>query len=126
MIEHKIVIPGATANAIYSLLLDSKKHSQLIGDKATIDPVVGGLFSAFSGYADGKTTKLIPNKLIEQIWRASDWEDDHYSTIRFELSDVEGGAQILFTQSNLPEGTEAEFEDGWQDNYWEPLLKYFS
>jgi activator of HSP90 ATPase len=126
MLEQTIVIPNATAADIYDVLLNSLKHSEVTGDTAEIDARVDGQFSSFSGYAVGKITKLESNKLIEQTWRASDWPQNHFSTIAFELSDVEGGAQIHFTQTHLPKGTMKEFEQGWIDNYWEPLKSYFA
>lgn len=126
MLEQTVVIPNATAKEIYSVLLDTQKHSLLTNDTARIDARVDGAFSAFSGYAEGTFTKLVPNTLIEQSWRASEWPNNHFSTITFELSDVEGGAQIHFTQIHLPKGTVKEFEQGWVDNYWEPLKAYFA
>lgn len=105
--------------------MDSKKHSELTSDKAQISTHEGGEFSVFDGYATGKIIKLIPGKLIEQTWRACYWPQGSYSNIRFEFSDTPNGAQIVFTQDNLPEGTQAEFESGWQDNYWKPLLDLF-
>lgn len=125
MIDQTVTIPHSSAKEIYEILINSKKHSNLTGDKAEIDPKVGGHFSAFSGYATGRITKLIPHTLIEQTWRAHDWPKDIYSKIRFELTDVKDGSQIHFTQNGLPEGTKAEFESGWQDNYWTPLIKFF-
>jgi activator of HSP90 ATPase len=104
MIDQTITIPNATANIIYEALLNSETHSEIVGDKVHVDPVEGGYFSSFSGYADGQTTKLVPGKLIEQTWRASDWDDDHYSKIRFDLKDVKGGCEIHFTQTGIPEG----------------------
>ncbi len=126
MLTQTIFILHASAKEIYSVLLDSKLHTKLTGDKAVVDPREGGEFRTFGGYASGRTTRLVPNKLIEQTWRASDWSEGHYSKIKFEFKDVEGGCEIHFTQKNLPEGTEGEFESGWEDFYWSPLKKYFS
>lgn len=126
MISQTVIIPRSSAKEIYSLLLNSKLHSKLIGEPASIKAGVGSEFSTYSGYATGRITKLIPGKVIEQTWRASDWPERHYSNIKFVFKDVKGGTQITFTQTNLPPGTEAEFETGWQDFYWNPLIKYFS
>ena len=126
MIKQTIIIPSSTSKEIYEVLLDSHKHAKLTGDKAKIDPKVGGTFSIFGDYATGENIILISNKLIKQTWRASDWPQGHYSTIKFELSDKDGSTEIKFTQSNLPKDTEAEFESGWEDFYWTPLKKYFS
>jgi activator of HSP90 ATPase len=126
MISQTIIIPRSSAKEIYSLLLDTKLHTKLIGESAIIKPGVGSDFSLYSGYATGKITKLIPGKVIEQSWRANDWPKDHYSSVKFVFRDVRGGTQINFNQTNLPPGTEAEFENGWADFYWNPLIKYFS
>lgn len=126
MIDQTLVIAGATAQELYEALLDSQKHTEIIGDEAVIDPVVGDTFTAFSGYADGKLTELVLNKRIAQTWRASDWPKGHYSNVVFDLQDTPNGAQIHFVQTNLPEGTVQEFEAGWEDNYWTKLQQYFT
>ena len=126
MIEKTFLVPGATAKDIYNVWLNSKEHSRLIGDTAEIQPKVGGSFSAFSGYATGKFIALVEDFSIEQTWRASDWPYGHESNVKLELMDVSDGVQIHFTQINLPEGTEEEFTQGWQGNYWDRLELYFS
>jgi activator of HSP90 ATPase len=126
MLEQTILIPNATAKQLYVVLLDSSLHSKLINDEAIIDARVGGGFITFSGYSNGMFTKLEDGKLIAHTWRTKDWPKDHYSTVVFELSDTADGAQIHFTQTNLPEYTEDEFMQGWQDNYWKPLEEYFT
>jgi activator of HSP90 ATPase len=126
MLEQHIVIPHTTAKAIYDVLLSSELHSALIDDEAVIEPKIGGKTSAFSGYATGEITKLVPGKEIAQTWRASDWTEGHYSHITFKFSDGADGAHITFIQTDLPHGTEAEFEDGWDDFYWQPLREYFA
>ncbi len=64
MITQTITIPHTSVHDIYTLLLDGKTHTQLTGDKATIDPRVGGAVSTFGGYATGTISKLIPDTLI--------------------------------------------------------------
>lgn len=125
MIKQTIVLKNATAQEVYDLLLDSNGHAELIGDSAEITAKEGDEFSTFGGYSTGKNLTLVPGKSIEQTWRASDWPEGHYSTIRFEFSNTDEGVRIDFTQKDLPEGTQEEFESGWDDFYWQPLKKYF-
>ncbi len=126
MIEQTILIPNATAKQIYDVLVDSGLHSTLINDEAIIDSKVGGGFITFGGYSSGVFTKLEAGKVIAHTWRTKEWPKDHYSNVVFQLSDTPDGAQIHFLQTNLPEYTEDEFMQGWQDNYWQPLQKYFA
>ncbi len=125
MIKTTEFIQNATAEKVYDVLLSSEKHSKLTGDKANVTNRVGDSFSTFSGYAEGKNIELVPNEKIVQSWRASDWPENHFSEIIFELKDINDGVEINFYQTNLPEGSEEEFIAGWKDNYWEPLKKYF-
>lgn len=126
MLDQSIFIPHATSQQLYHLLLDSHQHSQLTGNKAEIVPKEGGTFTAYGGYASGRLTHLIPSKLIEQTWRASDWPANHFSKVRFEFKVAPGGTTIHFTQKDLPPGTESEFAGGWQDYYWQPLIEHFA
>jgi activator of HSP90 ATPase len=126
MINQEIIIQNATVKDIYEVLMNAEKHSLLINDIADIEDLEGTKFSTFGGYAEGENIELKPGKLIKQTWRASDWPENHYSIITFELSNVDGGAKIRFSQDKLPEGTQKEFEAGWADFYWEPLKKYFT
>ena len=125
MLKQTITLKNATAKAVYEMLLSADQHSELIGDDADITDKFDAEFSTFGGYATGKNLTLVPNKVIEQTWRASDWPKGHYSTIRFEFTDTDDGLRIDFTQKDLPKGTQEEFESGWDDFYWEPLRRRF-
>jgi activator of HSP90 ATPase len=66
---HQSVSLKATAHDIYEALMDSNKHSEFTHSPAVIHMEVGGEFSAFDGWASGKTVELIPDKKIVQKWR---------------------------------------------------------
>jgi activator of HSP90 ATPase len=65
---HQSVSLKATAHDIYEALMDSNKHSEFTHSPAVIHMEVGGEFSAFDGWASGKTVELIPYKKIVQKW----------------------------------------------------------
>ena len=126
MIEQTIFIPKAKPNDVYSALLNSKLHTVITGEEAVINPVINGKYTTYGGYASGIFTSLKANESIEQTWRASDWPKDHYSKVIFNFTDQKDGTNIHFIQSNLPAGSKDEFVKGWNDYYWEPLIKYFA
>ena len=112
------------AHEVYEALMDSKKHAAFTGGAAEISREVGGAFSAYDGYISGQNLELVPDRKIVQSWRAMDWEQDIFSTVTFELTPVPGGTRLDFTHSGVPDGTEAEFSQGWIDNYWEPMKAF--
>jgi activator of HSP90 ATPase len=111
-----------TPHELYEILMDSSKHSRLTGGEAAeISRTVGGAFSVYDGYATGINVELIPDVLIVQTWRASDWPDGHFSRTRFSFTEVKGGTRLTFTQSGVPEGEYESIKQGWRDYYWEPM-----
>ncbi len=60
----------ASPHAVYEALMDSKKHSAFTGGKASISRVVGGKYTAYDNYVNGKNIELVPDKKIVQSWRA--------------------------------------------------------
>ncbi len=113
----------ASPHEVYEALMDSQKHAEFSGGKASISREVGGEYSAYDGYITGRNVELVPDRKIVQSWRAVDWPEGHLSTVTFLLLPIPEGTRLNFTHVDVPEGTEAEFGQGWIDNYWEPMKK---
>jgi len=120
-ITKAIYFPKVSPHEVYEILMDSKKHSKLTGDKAKISREVGGKFSTFGDYAGGVNLELIPDKKIVQSWRASDWPEDHFSKITFILKSAKGGTKLTFTQTGTPDEYFDSIKQGWEDYYWTPM-----
>jgi activator of HSP90 ATPase len=122
---HQTVTFKVPQHEVYEALMDSKKHAAFSGEKAKISRQVGGAIMAYDEYITGKNIELVPDKKIVQDWRAADWPEGFFSRVAFELSAIPEGTRLKFTHTGLPEGTEEEFTQGWIDNYWEPMKRYF-
>ena len=111
----------ASPHDVYEALMDSNKHTEFTGGKASISREVGGKFSTFDGYAEGVHLELVPDKKIVQTWRAEDWPQGHYSRVTFSLNKVKIGTRLTFNQTGVPEEHYEDISQGWQDYYWAPL-----
>ena len=111
----------ASAHDVYEMLTDEKKHALFTGGSAQISRDVGGTFVTNEGYSDGKNVELVPDAKIIQTWRASDWPDDHYSTLTITLSPVSSGTKLSFIQTGVPSDQYEEISQGWHDYYWNPM-----
>jgi len=118
---HQSVIIKANPHEIYEMLMDSEKHSRMIGDEAKISREIGGRVSAWGDYVDGVNLELVPDRKIVQKWRASDWPSGHYSTATFELQETEDATELVFTQKDVPEDFCEGISQGWWDYYWTPM-----
>lgn len=120
---------NATKEEIYDLWMDSKKHSELIQADAEISPKVGGKISIWNGYIEGKNKELVKDYKIVQLMKfdLDNWDQNHYSqiTIKFKLKN-NGKTQIIFNHSQIPFEYVKELAEGWDENYWEPMIKYFN
>jgi hypothetical protein len=65
---------NTTPAKLYEFFMNSAKHTAATGMPAKISPKVGGNWSAFGGMILGKNLVLIPNRMIVQTWRSSEWK----------------------------------------------------
>jgi activator of HSP90 ATPase len=124
-LDLSIVIP-APQQQVYNAWLDSDAHSAFTGSPADIDPTVGGIFNAWDGYISGKTLELEPYERIYQSWRTTDFPTDapdSYLEVLFEAS--EQGTLLTLRHTNIPDGQADQYEEGWQEYYFKPMMTYF-
>lgn len=118
---------AATPEEVFRSWLSSEGHARMTGSPATIEPRVGGSFTAWDGYITGKTVELKPYTLIVQAWRTTEFAStDPDSKIEIVLKPVEGGTKLTLFHSDLPEGQAESYETGWEESYFEPMREYFS
>ena len=53
-------------------------------------------------------------------------EDAPDSRLEVSLEPVEAGTRLVLFHSGLPDGTAAEYEQGWRDYYFDPMASYFA
>jgi activator of HSP90 ATPase len=89
--------------------------------------MVGGEFSAWDGYIQGKILLLEPFQRIVQSWRTSDFPSETPDS-QLEITFEDDGEQtdLTLNQSNIPDGQSAEYKQGWVDYYFKPMQAYFS
>src|SRR5262245_15238514 len=98
------VVPAAPER-IFKAWLNSNEHSAMTGSRATVEPHMGGRFTAWDGYIEGRTLEIEPFRRIGQSWRSSEFPAGHPDSrleIMFEPS--HGGTLITFVHSELPAG----------------------
>jgi uncharacterized protein YndB with AHSA1/START domain len=111
---------------LYAAWLDSQEHTRFTGDTARVEPLVGGRFTAWSGYITGETLELHPDRRILQTWRTTEFPDGaEDSRIEVRLEPVEGGTRLTIVHTGIPDGQGHQVEDGWIDYYFEPMQRYF-
>ena len=112
---------------IYRSWLDSGEHSAFTGSPAQIDPGVGGKFTAWDGYINGKTLKVEPFQRIVQAWRTTEFpEQTPDSQLEILIEEVDGGAKVTLIHTDIPDGQAEDYRQGWEEYYFEPMLRYFS
>ncbi|MHB8878583.1 MAG: SRPBCC domain-containing protein [Myxococcaceae bacterium] len=120
------VLP-ARPERIYNAWLDGDEHGRFTGGGATVDPMVGGSFTAWDGYIVGKNLVLEPHRRIVQSWRSTDFPEGAPDSKLELLLDEEGnGTRITLRHSNLPEGQGKGYQDGWSEHYFVPMTRYFA
>lgn len=123
--EISAIIP-ATPDEIYAAWLDSAAHAAMTGGAANVNNQVGGRFEAWNGYISGTNLELEPGKRIVQAWRTVEFsEEEEDSRLEITLEAADGGTKLILRHTNVPPDG-AGYEQGWFDNYFEPMKAYFS
>jgi activator of HSP90 ATPase len=120
--------PNVTPGKLYQLFMDSAKHTAATGMPAKISAKVGGNWSAFGGMILGKNLFLIPDRMVVQTWRSSEWkkaDPDSILVASFEKS-ANGGGQVELVHVGVPEYDHEGVTKGWVKFYWEPWKKYLA
>jgi uncharacterized protein YndB with AHSA1/START domain len=119
------VIP-ARPERIYAAWMSSEEHTAFTGDKAVVEPFVGGAHSTFDGYSAGRTVELQPGRRIVQTWRAEDFPvGSPDSRVEVTLEETVGGTMLTILHTDIPSGQGSQYRDGWLKFYLEPLKSYF-
>ena len=125
-IEVSTVLP-ATPQRLYTAWLNADEHTAMTGgNKAMIDPTLGGEHTAWDGYIWGENFELEPFSRIVQSWRSAEFPKgsiDSRLEIRFEK--VVGGTKLTLIHSDIPAGQGDDYKSGWDESYFQPMKKYF-
>ena len=120
------VLPKAPSR-LYSMYLDPKQHAAFTGAPVKIAARVGAPFAAFGGALSGTILQLVPNRLIVQSWRSTQFgKRDIDSTLVLSFWPDPGGGRIELTQVNVADSDFAGVSEGWAKYYWNPWRAYLT
>jgi len=115
----------ASPQKVYDALLDTKHFTEFSGRPAEINREAGGASSLFKGHIIARNLELVPNQRIVQGWRVVTWPEGAWSIARFDLKPSGTGTHVVFNHIGFPDGLRDHLAQGWEDNYWSLLRKYF-
>lgn len=121
----QVVIVDATPHQVYATLMDSKKHAKLTGARASISRKVGGKFTAYDGWIEGRNLTLVADKKIVQSWHADDWDEGVDSKLTITLAKTKIGTKLTMVHSGVPASEVKNVTKGWKEYYWAPLKAIF-
>ena len=112
---------------LYKMYLDPKLHGAFTGAPVKIAARAGAKFEAFHGALNGTILQVIPNRLIVQSWRSTQFgRRDMDSTLVLGFFPHKGGGRIELTHVNVADGDFAGVSEGWSKYYWVPWRQYLS
>src|SRR5258706_3223338 len=92
----------ASAAKLYRMYLDPKQHAAFTGGPVTIAPRVGAPFKAFGGALSGTILHLVPNRLIVQSWRSTEFSRPYLdSTLGLSFWAEKPGSRIELTHVHV-------------------------
>jgi uncharacterized protein YndB with AHSA1/START domain len=115
----------ATAARLYRMYLDPKEHAAFTGAPVKIATRAGARFAAFGGAISGTILQLVPNRLIVQSWRSTQFaKADLDSTLVLSFWPLGRETRIELTHVNVADSDFAGVSEGWSKYYWIPWRAY--
>lgn len=110
---------------LYTIWLNSRRHSEFTGSPALIDARVNGDFSSFNGYVSGIITELIPGRRIVQTWRTLDFAKDAAdSRLEVLMEPYTGGTVLTLVHRGLTPEQLDDCRVMWEELFLQPLKDY--
>ena len=67
-----------------------------------------------------------PNAEIVQKWRTTEFgSQDAHSILTVRLEENDLGCLLTLIHEEIPDG-QPDYEQGWRDHYFNPMLQYFN
>lgn len=122
MITHRLQL-GGSPHSVYTLLLDSERLAAMTGLPASVNPVMGGDFSALNGYLTGVISELLEDRLVVFAVRPDEdgWPVTHLASATFMLKPDDAGCLLSFFQQDVPTAYYDLMTDVWEDHFWSRL-----
>ena len=118
---------SASPEKVFEAWLSAEGHAEMTGSPATVGVPGTADFTAWDGYISGRTLEAKPSSRILQTWRTSDFSpEDRDSKLELLFERQGRGTKLTLRHSDLPEGSSAEYSQGWMEFYFEPMKTYFS
>ena len=125
-IKQRVLIPNATPEQVYDSLLSSKIHGEFTGSPASVSARRGAKFTAWDGYISGKNVSLEKGSEIVQEWRTTEFPEEYDSSIlKIKLRKKDDGTELTMLQTKVPASQIKQYESGWYESYWDPMVQYF-
>ncbi len=109
----------APISEVWQAFVDPKIIEKWGAGPAKMSAKEGADFSIWGGDIYGTNTEVISEKKLIQDWYGGKW--DKPSIVTFTFTDRGEQTEIELVHTNLPEGEEDNFAQGWKDYYLNPI-----
>jgi activator of HSP90 ATPase len=121
-VSRRVTLGIAPAD-LYATLLDSHRHSEVIGAATEIGAAMGDPVSLLDGEATGLLMEALPDRhIVAAVRRTWDgWPEKHYSTVTFMLRAEGAGTTLVVFEQDVPGDLADAVGEQWQRSYVDVL-----
>jgi activator of HSP90 ATPase len=111
---------------VYKALTDANLLTKLTGMAAKMDDNEGGKFMAWNNKCHGYILHLSANKRIVQSWTHDEFRVGMYTTVIFDIEEMEHGCRVSFNHIGVPEEHSGWLTEAWKKDFWIPLSEHLT
>jgi hypothetical protein len=115
---------GMAPGDLVDTLLDSQRHSALVGYPVSVNNVVGARVRLGPDEGDGYLMEYIDNSHVSFALHPPAYPEGHYSTVTLMVkADKAGGSNLTIYQQNVPEELVPDVRNAWERDYLKVLQR---
>jgi uncharacterized protein YndB with AHSA1/START domain len=114
----------ASPQEVWRALTNPQIIEKWSGASAVFKPVIGADYSLWDGTIVGGILDVVPNKMLVQTWKPTDWTIDN-SVVTFTLTKVGDKTQVDLLHENVEEFDYKGTTEGWDIYYLGAIKKMF-
>ena len=120
----KYFILDAEPEIVYQALTNPATIQLWTGEPAEMSTEPGSEFSLWDGSITGRNLDFVPGRSIVQEWFFGDREEASIVTIK--LHPHKSGSSVEVRHTNIPDDDYENITQGWEENYFGALEKFYS
>jgi uncharacterized protein YndB with AHSA1/START domain len=116
------------SEAVFTALTNARQIAAWSGQRAKVQPIIGGKMELFDGWVKGIVLAYETGKRLSFTWKPAEWaKEQQASIVTCLFKSTKTGTKLTLKHSGFPSAGELQsHKEGWIEFVFDPLKMYLT